>query len=357
LFLVQFLTSACPSSARAQQITPDEAERIWESIRRLTEILPPEPGIPTAATPVVRVRLLPSSTRVAHWEEQLRLAIEITGAQDLTTFFAFLEFGPGLAVPPEGFAIPGPLWLRFASAAPGEESPVGYGGDGYASILGVIPKGITGDGILAEIEFRVREPGSTTVRMTSFTWMKAGESRVMRRAEVLGSAQVEVVYQKPQAYLSFAPPSPESSLGESPSRVEQQVDIGTPFPVYVCVEGLAAVTGIAFSVDFQREGLELIGVREGEMVRSAGRALCCFDAAAAANALGGLRDQGIALLDPGAGLRGGGCLVELYFLAREGPPATIGLRTIESVDPGTQPRRRLIEVRSPGIPLTVSKVR
>lgn len=345
----------------AQGIPPEEAERFWDMIRGLSEIIPAEPGMVPAASPSARVRLEPAKVTVSHWEESVRLSLEVTGVRNLGAFFADFEVGPGLSVPPSDFVSAGPLWTQFGSQPADTEIPspiIGSGTDGSASIFGFSPwRSITGDGTLAVVEFPIRQPGSVTVKLTSFLWMEGGGGRVMRKAEVLGNAQVEVAYRTPAAYLSFVPPGSERAASEGPFGVQRQVVAGTTFPVYVCVEALAGVNGVSFSVDFDNGGLELIGVREGELVRSTGRSLCCFDSAQRGNAAGRLLDQGIALLERGAGIRGGGCLAEILFLARGSPSATIQLRNVTAVQGGEGVGRQEIEVRGRDIPLTVTRLR
>lgn len=341
------------STLPAEGMSREELSRLWDSIQRLSEVVSP-------ATPSVRVRLEPSKITVPHWEQSVRLSVEVTGLRNLAAFFAELEFGSGLSVAPDDFVSAGPLWTQFGTPQADDEIPpaTGYGENGVASIFGVSPRrAISGDGTLAVLQFSIEEPGSATVKLTDFLWMEAGESRVMRKAELLGSAQVEIVKQEPVAYLSFVPPAADTPAPRDGSPVQRQVEGGVPVPVYVCVKGLAGVNGLTFSVDFDHQGLEFIGTRKGELIRSAGKSLGVFDCAERANKKGQLLDQGIALLDPGPGIRGGGCLAELLFLARGTPSATIRLRSVAAVEPGAEPRRREIEVQDSDIPLTVTRLR
>jgi hypothetical protein len=352
------LCMVCTEVAWSEELPREDADRIWEMIGRLKEVLPPRSDEVHPASPTVYVRFDPPSITVPYWEESVRLSIEVSGVRNLEWFFVEMEFGSGLSLPEDGFVSAGPLWTGFGTPERDSEVPLPFGFrvDGSAIIWGFSPRrAITGDGTLAVIEFSIRDAGSTTVKMARFLWTEAGEAEIMRQAEILGSAQVEVVYQKPGAYLSFLPPGSGEPPPESPSRI--QVPPDSAFPVYVCVEGLAGVTGLSFSVGFDQSGLDLVGIREGQLLRSAGRSLCCFDTAGRINAAGELMNQGIALLDPGPGIRGGGCVAELFFLARGTPSATIQLRDIAAVDPDAEPRREEIEVRDLDTPLTVTRSR
>jgi len=338
-------------SAPAQEISPEEAKRFWDSIDRLREVVPAEPGEERGEAQPVQVRLVPQRVRVFQWEKSVQFLVEITGARNLGTFYASFELSPKLSVPPGDFVSPGPLWANGILLG----SPLG----GDASVFGTIPGGVSGDGTLLGIEVAINdqvEESSGWIRIEEFTWMPAGES-TLRRAQILGSSQVDIVYQKPAAYLSFEKHAEGFSGGEI--RLQNPVAAGSTFPVYLCVEGMNGVTGLSFSLGFSTRGLRYVGTREGDLVRSAGKYLGCFDQPERVNASGRLRDQGIALLDAGAGLRGAGCVAEIYFLAEDTLPAAaeIQLERVVSVDPAAAPRDREIDLRNPGIPLTVTRLR
>jgi hypothetical protein len=367
MVLLVFLPLGVFPVAQSQEISPEEAQKLLESVDRLRDLLPRNEEEEETSNQPLRVRLVPERVRVFQWEKSIRLFLEVTGARNLSTFAAFFEFSPKLSVPTTDFVFPGPLSTQYDSVETEQgllPSLTGTGMPGmprYATVLGMMPEGVSGDGTLMGIELSIRqevEESSAWVRIDQLAWMPEGASREWQRARVLGSTQVEVVYQKPTAYLSFLEPE-EGTPSEGQPRLQKQVAAGSTFPVYLCVQGMNDVTGLSFSLDFDPGALSYVGIREGPMIRSAGRVLACFDAAERVNRSGRLQDQGVALLDPEAGLRGGGCIAEILFRTEDGFPSTaeIELKQMASVDPGREPREQIIDLRNPGIPLTVSRLR
>lgn len=318
----------------ALDMNDGEVRRFWDSVEDLERI------IPRGATPSVEVRLREEGAErleVPYWQDSVVLHLEIGHCQDLESFSATLAYSTEcFRIPDDDFHQPGKLWKEWGETLLGEIRPpmIAWAPqEGRVTIIGPevnvrTGEGLSGEGVLAEVRFVPKGPGSGFVRIEDFWWTQAGGKRgygIWGRDE----ARVQVVYEQPIAYLSFDPPDPsaESPAGGSQSR---KVPPGKPAIVYLCVANLYRALGIRFDLDFDREKLTLIGMEEGDLFRREGLTLCCFDTPRRTNRTGELKDQGIALLDPVEGVRGGGWVARFFFLPEGSSPGWIRLGRVET---------------------------
>lgn len=330
-------------------VKSSEIEEFWESVRDLSEVI-------SDGTEAVKVSFLEEDLKdVPFWQEEITFSLQIQGVNDMAAFDMAFEYSPRFEILDEDFVKPGPLWLQFSKQFPliGVSSKEAN----IAQVLGGSPRtpageGITADsGILAEITLRISSPGSGFARIKDFYWTKAGGDLMRRRADVVGTTTVQVIQEKKRAFLAFSEPEEEVALRDG-SHIKKAKK-GDLVRVCLCGENFSRVTGLRFDVTFDREGLTLLSIDPGNLFRREGRTLSCFDPVGRLNRDGRVFDQGIALLDPSEGSRGGGTIATMLFLVGDSPPAQIRLNRVVSVRPGLEPREEEIEIYRPKIPLVV----
>jgi hypothetical protein len=296
------------------------------------------------------------------WQGDITLHVQISGVRDLAAFDMELEYSPRFEIAGAEFVKPGPLWDEFAAQFSGRARPLLVGvpveDATGAFVFGLGPtvdegSGIsTEKGILAKITLRIVSPGSGFVRIKNFFWTKAGGDLIKRTALAVQTTTVQIIQQEKRVYLSFEPLKGATLVSGLEAR-RKRAKPGDVVQVSLVGESFLDVTGVRFDMSFDKEGLDLLSIEAGDLFRREGRTLGCFDPVVRANNTGKILDQGIALLGPSGGARGGGTVATLLFRVRGNLPADIRLDRVVAVRPGMTPREEEIKVQKPRVPLTL----
>ncbi|MFB3789014.1 MAG: hypothetical protein ACE15F_21860 [bacterium] len=237
------------------------------------------------------------------------ISIDIQNAEQLTGFYAQLEYDPGAVTLEPGL---GSWWERSMRGAPIDISVDPQGGS--FSLRGggaFFPyEGVNGGGELVKLmasPVKGVTAAVTVLKLTEFYFRDASLESVDRPAQVVNSCTVVITPVQPQLDLAW-------SIDEATRTIEERtVKPGEVIRADIVVENGSRIRSFEFGFRFPNVFLKFLGMTPGAAWRDDARVLPRFDLPSLANRQGGLERQWIEAEQAGACQDQADAIVSLFF--------------------------------------------